>query len=510
MTAGLLKHHGLMDAVCFGAAGDRSAGDLARDVLALAATLPPAEPGSLVLLVFAEDRYAFAAALLASWAAGHGVLIPPDTRRESVGPLQKAPGVVGLFHDTKAGADVQVERLLAEAQAHEIPDAITPLAPPDTAAAVFASSAGSQRAWSGGELMAAARAVAAAGGLDGRVLVSVSPLTAYGLIAGVLAPLCAGGAFSRGLGTAAGDALTTAPTVVTVPAHLRTARFLGPPGPVLAAAREAEAVLLPAELPPGPAASGLKVRAIAGLVSRDASLMPNRTKQIARALIGEAGAVDAAAWALPCAPGESPRLLAAAGSPSLSPASARSALEGAGILGVERVISVTEIPRDLLGRLDPVRFLRLFGLGPSGETLATALAFSPVSIRENEGRTEATTAVEVPADYAYYAGHFPGYPIMAGVVQLHELVMPAIATARPGLGELRGVSNVKFHKRILPGDTLELRLSWPSDQRPADSVPGADLEPQTELEIRIDFEIRRADRLCAAGRLAYEPGTLTS
>ncbi len=489
MTVGLPGRHGLADAVCFGTGGERSAGELMRDVQTLGATLPPAEPGSLVLLVFAEDRYAFAVALLASWAAGHGVLMPPDTRRESVGPLQKAPGVVGLFHDTKAGAPVRVERLLAEARGRELPGAIAPLTPRDVAAAVFASSGGSRRAWTGGELMAAAGAVSAAGGLDGRVLVSASPLTAYGFIAGVLAPLCAGGAFSRELRPAARWGATT---VVTVPAHLSTGHPLGPPGPLLAAAREAQAVLLPAELPPGPAASGLRVRAIAGLVSPDTSLMPGHTKQIARALIGEAGAVDAAALALPCAPGESPRILAAAGSPSLSPASARSALEGAGILGVERVISVAEIPRDLLGRVDPVRFLRLFGLGPSGETLSTTLGMSPVIIRENEGRTEATVAVEVPADYAYYAGHFPGYPIMAGVVQLHELVMPAVASARPGLGELRSVSHVKFHKRILPGDTLELRLSWLED------------EPQ------VDFEIRRADRICAAGRLSYDPGAPAS
>jgi hypothetical protein len=411
MTVGLPERHGLADAVCFGADGGRSAGELVRDVEALRATLPPAAPGSLVLLVFAEDRYAFTVALLASWAAGHGVLMPPDTRRESVGPLQKAPGVVGLFHDTKAGAPVQVERLLAEAGRQDIPDAVRAISPRGDAAAVFATSGGAQRAWGGDALMSAARAVAAGGGLDGHVLVSVSPLTAYGFIAGVLAPLCAGGAFSRDLSPAAH---CVAPTVVTVPSHLKTERPLGPPGPVLGAARDAQAVLLPAELPPGPAASGLKLRAIAGLVSPDTSLMPNRTKQIARALIGEAGAVDAAAWALPCAPGESPRLLAAAGSPSLSPASARSALEGAGILGVERVISVAEIPRDLLGRLDSGRFLRLFGLGPSGEALSTALAFSPAAIRENDGRHEASVAVAVPHRLRLLRRAFSGLPNHGG------------------------------------------------------------------------------------------------
>ncbi|MEZ4267842.1 MAG: hypothetical protein R3F39_15825 [Myxococcota bacterium] len=490
MTGGLLSRHGLTDAVCFGEGGERSAAEFVRDAEALRAALPEAEAGGLVLLVFAEDRYAFAVALAAAWTAGHGVILPADVRRESVGPLQKAPGVVGLFHDTKAGAAVQVERSLAAAKATETPASITPIAPPEGPAAVFAHSDGGQEVWTAAELMAAAEAIATAGGLDGHVLVSVSPLTAYGFIAGVLAPLVAGGAFSTAIAPAAGCA---APTVVTIPAHLKSARLLGPPCPVLAAARDASVVLLPAEIPPGPGASGLAVRPIAGLVRPDTSLMPARTKAIARALIGEAGAEDAAAWALPCAPGESPRLVAAAASATLSPATARSALEGAGILGVERVISVSEIPRDLLGRLDSVRFLRLFGLGPSGDALSTALAFSPATTSQKDGRTEATVAVQVPADYAYYAGHFPGYPIMAGVVQLHELVMPAIAVARPDLGELRSVTNVKFHKRILPGDTLELRLGWPGDDG-----------------LSVDFEIRRADRICAAGRLTYDAGAPAS
>jgi 3-hydroxyacyl-[acyl-carrier-protein] dehydratase len=104
--------------------------------------------------------------------------------------------------------------------------------------------------------------------------------------------------------------------------------------------------------------------------------------------------------------------------------------------------------------------------------------------------------VRVPEDYAWYAGHFPGYPIMAGVVQLHELVMPAVASVHPGLGELRSVTNVKFHKRIVPGDALELSLSWP--------------DAAADGGLPFDFEIRRDAKVCAAGRLTYHPGATAS
>lgn len=491
MTGGLLARHEPSRAVSFGADGVRSAAELARDVEALRAVLPAAgaDDGALVLLVFASDRHAFAAAVLASWASGFAVLLPPDTRRESVGPLQKAPGVAALLHDTKAGAAVQVGPVLSAAASVAAPIAVPVYEPPPGLAARFVGSDGSPEDWTGPQLIAAARAVAGAGGLDARVLVSVSPLSAFGFVAGALAPMIAGGAFSDSITTALPLA---APTVVTVPAHLRTARPLGPPGPMLAAARAADAVLLPAEVRTGSTTAGLPVRAIAGLVRPDTAILPDRTHAIARALVGEAGAVDAGAWALPCSPGESPRLLAAAASPALSPRAARSALDGAGIADVERVIVVSEIPRDALGRLDATRFVRLFGLRSDGAPLCRELSFSPATISRIDGRARASVAVRVPEDYAWYAGHFPGYPIMAGVVQLHELVMPAVASVHPGLGELRSVTNVKFHKRIVPGDTLELGLSWP-DTAADDGLP-------------FDFEIRRDAKVCAAGRLTYHPG----
>ncbi|MCB9726980.1 MAG: hypothetical protein H6746_00715 [Deltaproteobacteria bacterium] len=478
--------HGPTDAVCFGGAGDRSAAELARDADALRAVLPAATPGSMVLLVFSEDRYAFAAALLASWAAGHAVLLPMDARRESVGPLQSAPGVAALFHDTKAGAATKVGPLLAAADEREAPRRVPELSPPPGVAAVFVDAFGARHVWDGPALMDAARAIAAAGGLDGRALVTVSPLTCFGLVAGVLAPLVAGGSFSRLIGE---DADASAPTVVTVPWHLRTRRPLGPAAPTLGAAQAAELVLVPAEVPVGRETSRLALRPIAGLVDGAAPFLADRVDAVSRALVAEAGAEDAGALALPCAPGHTPRVLAAAASPALSPASARSALAGAGIATVERVIVESEIPRDLLGRLDPVRFLRLFGLGPEGAPLTTALELSAPIIRSTADGTEARVHVTIPEDYAFYAGHFPGYPILAGVVQLHELVMPAVARARPGLGELCSVTGVKFHKRILPGDRLELRLSW------------------TEAAPHVDFDIRREDGTCAAGRVSYQPGT---
>ncbi len=79
-----LVQHRAADLVAFGNLGARTAADLLRDTALLAQQLPRPSEGSEVLLVFRHDRYAFAAALLASWSAGHAVALPPNTRRESI------------------------------------------------------------------------------------------------------------------------------------------------------------------------------------------------------------------------------------------------------------------------------------------------------------------------------------------------------------------------------------------------------------------------------------------
>lgn len=71
-------------------------------------------------------------------------------------------------------------------------------------------------------------------------------------------------------------------------------------------------------------------------------------------------------------------------------------------------------------------------------------------------------ALEVPADLAYFEGHFPGCPLLPGVVQISW----AIELGRihvPFAGRFRGLGAVKFTRVILPGATVTLRLDYASD-----------------------------------------------
>ncbi|HTE06152.1 MAG TPA: hypothetical protein VK824_08150 [Planctomycetota bacterium] len=94
----------------------------------------------------------------------------------------------------------------------------------------------------------------------------------------------------------------------------------------------------------------------------------------------------------------------------------------------------------------------------------------------------------LPLDYAYFSGHFPGEPVLAGVVQLHELVLPCVRRALPGLLPPKRLAGLKFLLRILPGDELDVTL------RRAPAAMRAEV-------VSIDFEIARGGSVCATGSL---------
>jgi 3-hydroxyacyl-[acyl-carrier-protein] dehydratase len=62
----------------------------------------------------------------------------------------------------------------------------------------------------------------------------------------------------------------------------------------------------------------------------------------------------------------------------------------------------------------------------------------------------------VPSDHPSLAGHFPGRPVVPGVVILDEVVA-AIRGLVPGAA-LAGFANVKFHTPLDPGRRVE--VSW--------------------------------------------------
>jgi 3-hydroxymyristoyl/3-hydroxydecanoyl-(acyl carrier protein) dehydratase len=59
-----------------------------------------------------------------------------------------------------------------------------------------------------------------------------------------------------------------------------------------------------------------------------------------------------------------------------------------------------------------------------------------------------------PLNHPSYDGHFPGNPVVPGVVLL-ELIVEAMARGAP-----RSLSRVKFQRAVKPGEAIE--LAWES------------------------------------------------
>jgi 3-hydroxymyristoyl/3-hydroxydecanoyl-(acyl carrier protein) dehydratase len=66
-----------------------------------------------------------------------------------------------------------------------------------------------------------------------------------------------------------------------------------------------------------------------------------------------------------------------------------------------------------------------------------------------------TGEILVSADHPALSGHFPGNPIVPGVVLL-DAVLAEIRSRLPCV--LRSIPNVKFLQAVLPGERIELRV----------------------------------------------------
>ncbi len=455
----LLGQHDPQDLVAFGAEGDRTALDLRRDMARLAAALPEASPGSHVFVVSRHDGYALLAATLAAWARGHAVALCADQTRSSILEIRERPEVVAMLHDTLSGAELRVGEVLAK----------TTAAPPVETRPGDVTFFRHGRAWPcpWEALLAEATALLGLFPADRPRVAATVPLThRFSLVSGALRALLRGGALGRGR---AADAQAT--EWLCAPPLLQD---LPPGGLVFCALGEA---------PPGPAEAlgprlvdlycdasrGVTEWRRPGHDSRwrtlDGALCPHDDPEgvQTRALLERPGVLDAAVLD----PEPLRALVVLDGTPGDLP-------------GGSQTRPVDRIPRDPYGRLDRVAALRLFGQRPDGRPLQTEVVWGAERRTEDAHHFD----LEVPRDYAWYDGHFPGYPVMSGVVQLHEVVLPCVRRAHPELGALQRLSQVKFLGRIRPGDAVEVRLSGDGDP--------------------LRFELRVDDRVCAAGRMYFE------
>ncbi|QSN63125.1 AMP-binding protein [Caballeronia sp. M1242] len=120
---------------------------------------------------------------------------------------------------------------------------------------------------------------------------------------------------------------------------------------------------------------------------------------------------------------------------------------------------------------------------------AVAAAFGPRAegfelLAESRDGDTLRYELRVPPSLDHFAGHFPGLPILPGVVQVDwaiRLASEHIAAARA----MESVDRLKFMAPVPPGAVLELRLAHDATRR------------------RVQFAYRMNGRECASGAIVY-------
>lgn len=526
------------------AVGDepRTWADLLADAEAVASAMGS---GSSEVVVACGDRYHGAVALLAIWRAGRVAALPPALRTDAIDALAAARGISLIVHDGggrdgcgAGGRALDVRGLLGRGGRQ---GAAPTFAPDSTLACLYTSgSTGSPIAClkTARQLLGEAEMLVRLFqlGPSSRVLTTVPPHHIYGLLFGTLVPFMGGGALVRATPLHAATIAAVAQAhgadvLCSVPAHLRAVAEL-PAGtlPVLRRIFSSAAPLEPALAARVAAVAGREVTEIfgssetGGMAFREGRADPGWT-----ALPGVTVEAETDGTMLVTSPfvngpprhrtddrirplangrfeflGRGDGIVKVAGT-RVSKAEVEallSAIPGvsdAAVLSVEvggarghvlwaavatTSLTVAALRAELRRSVDAVAVPRRFRLvealprEPNGKMSRAgleALFASPASGRRS---------VEVPADWSFFRGHFDGFPILAGVVQMTEIVLPGVRERWPALRHPRRITGLKFRSPILPGEALVLELAL--------------VDPS-----KVSFALHRRDQVVSSGTLDF-------
>jgi 3-hydroxyacyl-[acyl-carrier-protein] dehydratase len=97
------------------------------------------------------------------------------------------------------------------------------------------------------------------------------------------------------------------------------------------------------------------------------------------------------------------------------------------------------------------------------------ISLEPSSDPKNRAGTKIVAVKNLTMNEQFFQGHFPGFPVMPGVLQIEAMAQAAcLAFARKGEPPMNyfiaGISEAKFRRIVIPGDILHLHAEITRDR----------------------------------------------
>ena len=181
-------------------------------------------------------------------------------------------------------------------------------------------------------------------------------------------------------------------------------------------------------------------------------------REVEERLLSLPGVEDAAALAQPSSAMRGQEIWVAVAAKGATPERLREALvPWLDPVTLPRRIRVLDaLPREENGKLPKEKLLALFEVSPA------PLRFLEPEAEEvlpcEKGREVRRLLFTVSPELRYFEGHFPGMPVLAGVVQLDGLVLRQVERLWPEEGAPRRVKRLKFARLISPRERISLTL----------------------------------------------------